>query len=897
MITIDFETFYDKDFSLSKLTTEEYVRDDRFEVIGVAVKVNDEPTEWFSGDHEQTLIWLQQFNWGDHFVLAHNAVFDAAILTWRFGIRPKAWLDTLSMARAVLGPTASVSLAKLVEHFGIGQKGHEVEDAKGFRRADFTPQHLAQYASYCVNDVELTYKLFKELDASFPTKEKRLIDLTIRMFSDPVLELDEERLKAHLQDVQERKRKLFTEANITPEILNSNKKFAALLESFGVVPPMKISPTTDKETYAFAKSDEDFLRLLDHSDERVQAIVAARIGAKSTLEESRTQRFIDIAGRTPDHKLPIPLKYYAAHTGRWGGSDAVNLQNLPSRGEQKNKLKRCITAPKGHVIIDCDSSQIEARVLAWLAGQTDVLAKFSLKQDVYKYMASTIYGKPESAVTDHERFIGKTTVLGCIAEGTLVLSDSGWKPIEQVTLTDKLWDGEEWVCHQGLQNSGIKETLNLCGIWLTPDHRVWSGTQWLEAQSVVQDDAIRFQALGTAAENLPSQATYGVTGVGYQTSSCAATATASITAWTPRTSRASRAPAAHCAPRLRRTLSGSGSIQTRWPMTSTELGYSTDFLLQSHDATRQAVKPTSTTGDAAYRSHSSGEKTALRFSGTFKRWTAGIVPSLRWTVSTSMGTTHPATSGSSPAAKTSETNAGSPTSKRRLQTYDLAYAGPRNRYTILTEDGPLIVHNCGYGMGAIKFQMQLQNMGHKLDLDTCKHIIKQYRYANTRISHWWTHLNQVLEWMLTNKAGDRVDDPGVLTVTPFTGIGLPNGMFINYPELRRETVGGYSYMTRQGRNRIYGGKVAENLCQAVARCIIGDQMLRVAKRYKVVLTVHDAVACVARTDERDDAMRYVSECMSWTPEWAEGLPLACEVGVGSDYGECSKKMSIEKWGL
>lgn len=605
MITIDFETFYDKDFSLSKLTTEEYVRDARFEVIGVAVKVGDAQTEWFSGDHEETRQWLLQFPWGDHFVLAHNAMFDAAIMTWRFDIRPKAWLDTLSMARAVLGPTASVSLAKLVEHFGIGRKGHEVEDAKGYRRADFTPQHLAQYASYCVNDVDLTYRLYKELDVNFPVKEKRLIDLTIRMFSDPVLELDEDRLHNHLREVQERKQKLFTDANITPEILNSNKKFAALLESFGVAPPMKISPTTDKPTYAFAKSDEDFLRLHDHPDERVQAIVAARLGAKSTLEETRTQRFIDIASRTPEHKLPIPLKYYAAHTGRWGGSDSVNLQNLPSRGQQGGKLKRCIVAPKGHVIIDCDSSQIEARVLAWLAGQTDVLTKFSLKQDVYKYMASSIYGKPEAAITDHERFIGKTTVLGA-----------------------------------------------------------------------------------------------------------------------------------------------------------------------------------------------------------------------------------------------------------------------------------------GYGMGAIKFQTQLQNMGHTLDHDTCKYIIKQYRYANPRISQWWTHLNQVLEWMLTNKAGDRVDIPGVLGVTPFTGISLPNGMFINYPELRREPVGGYSYMTRQGRNRIYGGKVAENLCQAVARCVIGEQMLLIAKELRVVLTVHDAVACVVPESQADQAQAFIEECMRTPPAWAEGLPLNCESGVAYTYGDC-----------
>ncbi len=149
MITLDFETYYDKDYSLTKLTTEEYVRDTRFEVIGVAVKVNDEETQWFSGDFKQTLMWLHQFDWENQFALAHNAMFDAAILTWHFGIRPKAWLDTLSMARATLGVTTSMSLAVLSNHFGLGQKGGEVNDAKGIHRDDFSPEQLAQYGAYC----------------------------------------------------------------------------------------------------------------------------------------------------------------------------------------------------------------------------------------------------------------------------------------------------------------------------------------------------------------------------------------------------------------------------------------------------------------------------------------------------------------------------------------------------------------------------------------------------------------------------------------------------------------------------------------------------------------------------------------------------------------------------
>jgi DNA polymerase len=608
VITIDFETYYATDFSLTRLTTEEYVRDDRFQVIGVAVKVNDGPTEWFSGDFTQTAMWLHRFEWSDHFVLAHNAMFDAAIMTWRFGIRPKAWLDTLSMARATLGPNAKVGLASLAEQYGLGAKGLEVNDAKGKRLEDFTPQELADYGGYCVNDVELTYKLFKELDAGFPVKEKRLIDITIRMFSDPMLELDIEALEAHLNGVRERKAKLFETSGITKEVLNSSAKFAALLQSHGVRPPTKISATTGKETYAFAKSDQEFVALLEHPKEEVQAIVAARIGAKSTLEETRTERFIDIANRGPilvyPRRMPIPLKYYAAHTGRWGGSDKVNLQNLPSRGAEGGKLKRCIVAPRGHVIIDCDSSQIEARVLAWLAGEQTLLKLFRNGEDVYKYMAAQIYNKPFDLVTPEERFIGKTTVLGA-----------------------------------------------------------------------------------------------------------------------------------------------------------------------------------------------------------------------------------------------------------------------------------------GYGMGGEKFQAQLANMGKDVDLDMCKHIIKQYRQSNRAISNWWLELNQVLQAIMAGKEV-AVDKVGLMTTSPMLGIELPNNLFLNYPELTKGTNNDFSYMTRAGRNRIYGGKVAENLCQAVARCIIGEQIIEIEKRHRVVLTVHDAVACVVPEDEAQEARAYIEQCMRTSPKWAKDLPLNCESGMARTYGDC-----------
>lgn len=602
ILTVDMETYYDRTFSLSKVTTEEYIRDEIFEVIGVSVKRNDEPAVWFSGTKAQTKAWLDQWDWANSIAVAHNAMFDMAILNWIFDIRPKRIADTLSMARALDGPDAGNSLAKLAERHGAGTKGDEVINALGKMRVDFTPEELARYGEYCINDTELTHKLFMKMVQNFPPVELRLIDLTIRMFTEPVLRLDKQVLEDHLADVKAKKEALMSKLNYDKADLMSNPKLAELLLFHGVVPPTKISATTGKETHAFAKNDEAFKELLEHENPQVQAIVAARLGVKSTLEETRTERFIGIAERGT---LPIPLRYYAAHTGRWGGDDKVNMQNLP----RKSPLKRAILPPEGHVFIDCDSSQIEARTLAWLAGQNDLVAAFDQGEDVYKIMASSIYGVPVEEVTDSQRFVGKTTVLGA-----------------------------------------------------------------------------------------------------------------------------------------------------------------------------------------------------------------------------------------------------------------------------------------GYSMGASKFQAQLKSFKVDTPLDECKRIINVYRETYPMIPKLWRQAGGALEAMANNQTAPIGLD-GVLTVRGAEGIYLPNTLRIHYPNLRyvmREGKNEMVYDQKKGKaiipTRIYGGKCVENICQALARIVIGEQMLMVARKLRVVQTVHDAVGCIAPEAEAETARAYVEDCMRIRPKWATALPLNCESKMGASYG-------------
>jgi len=606
IITIDFETYYDKAFSLTKLTTEEYIRDDRFEVIGVGVKKDSDPSVWITGNRETIKKQLLKFDWDGSLVLAHNMQFDGAILNWEYGIKARGYLDTLCMARAIHGVEAGGSLKVLAERYQIGEKGTEVLDALGKYRKDFSRADLMQYGEYCKNDVELTYKLFNILHKNFPTKELRVIDTTLKMFIEPTLTLDHALLVEHLETVKNLKAKLLEDAGADLDDLMSNQKFADLLSKLGVVPPMKISARTGKEAFAFAKTDEEFKALAEHTDPRVQTLVAARLGNKTTLEETRTQRFIDIAGRGT---LPVPIKYYAAHTGRWGGDDKINLQNLPSRGANGGKLKNAICAPEGYVIIDADSAQIEARVVAWLSGQQDLVEAFENGQDVYKIMASAIYGKEEGLISKEERFVGKTTILGC-----------------------------------------------------------------------------------------------------------------------------------------------------------------------------------------------------------------------------------------------------------------------------------------GYGMGSKKFKIQLKTFGVEIEEGEANRIISVYRNTYGKIPQLWKQAQRCLEAVFTNQGAPFGVENAVQFDAGKKGFLLPSGLWQRYDSLEKvyDSEGNpqFQYKTRKGFVKIYGGKVVENICQAVARCVIAEQMLLIAKKYKVVLTVHDAVACIALEEEAEEAKKYVEECMKWRPEWAKTLPLSCDSGMGKNYGEC-----------
>jgi DNA polymerase len=620
LITIDFETYYtSKDLGFRTQTTEEYIRDSRFEVIGVAVQVDAGEPVWFSGDREATRKWLKQFDWKNSMMLAHNTLFDGAILKWHFGITPMVYLDTLCMARAIHGVEVGGSLAKLALRYEIGEKGTEVTAAIDKTRSDFTPEDLAQYGEYCRNDVALTYQLFNNMSKGFPMEELKLIDMTLRMFTHPMLYVDEETLQQRLDDLRKEQSELLSslmeklECTTEEEVrkqLSSNQKFAKVLEGFGVTVPLKNSPTTGKEVPALAKKDEGFIALTENEDTFIQHLCAVRLGTKSTLEEKRIQRFIDI-GKRNRGMIPVPLKYYGAHTGRWSGSDKINFQNLPSRDVKKKALKKGIIPPEGYLVINSDSSQIEARVLAWLAGQDDVVKQFADGEDVYSVFASSIYERPISKKDPIERFVGKTCILGL-----------------------------------------------------------------------------------------------------------------------------------------------------------------------------------------------------------------------------------------------------------------------------------------GYGTGSLKLQHTLATTppNVKLDAEECKRIVDVYREKNDKIIDLWHEADRLLEDMM-NKKFDKPLSFGQHGCVFYDaeGIILPNNLRIRYPNLRRAEKDGKSqivYDSRRGEISIWGGGVVENIVQALARIIVGTQMVEINDKYRVALTVHDAAVVVVEEDKVDIALEVITGLMFKPPTWASGLPVACEAKAGATYGDC-----------
>lgn len=893
LITLDFETYYDDVYGLNKLTTEEYIRDPRFEAILMGYKVDDGHKGYVVGRAAiQTM--LDSLDVENNAALCHHAHFDGLIMSHHFGTKPKVWFDTLSMARAIHGTEVGGSLAKLLTHYQVGvEKGDYVMQAKGRHLADFgdvtCSDMLMHYGRYCCDDVEGTYRIFQRMLPDFNKAELKQIDMSIRMFTEPQLLLDEQMLRDYAQTIQADKLTLLFEAGVTLDEVMSNEKFAEALQRLGVDPPRKISLTTGKATWAFAKTDKGLQELQEHEDDRVQTLVAARLGNKTTINETRAIRMADMATRGP---ACMYYKYAGAmQTMRWSGGDKLNWQNLGRKGA----LRDSIYAPEGQALVVVDSRNIESRVLDWLAMQEDMLEvyhKFDRGEgpDVYCVMASRLFQREITLADTVERQTGKHTKLGCFAADTLVFSSRGILRLDELTTTDTVWDGVEWVAHQGVVYQGRQQTLQLARTRATPDHLVLTEGGWREWREVHTSRGLFQSALSLGSSLLPDTKTveeatspFARVRVGRRADPLKATC-----------EQAGQQDATHVLT-LQPTPSGTGNTRRPWTAMNIARAYLIGWRLLLDAAIRQATYSIKATARGALQCILYGVPIARPSCGTCNVLSGGTTQRSTWTERTRTGITRPATYASAVDHKTPRISAAStcfpPESASWRNVYDIAHAGPRNRFMILTADGPVIVHNCGYQMGPDKFKETARIIGGLvLTSEQAQNAVGTYRSAHPMVVQLWNRAQNSLQALAAGPDGDKHLDSRGLLVLEKGGILLPNNLRIKFPGLSFDTAVKWSFAGRNGSDRIhlYGGKIVENVVQALARIVVMDQIVAVSKRYKAVMTTHDEGVFLVPEERADEALEYALTCLSTPPTWAPDLPVAASGGIAVRYGEVIK---------
>lgn len=403
IITLDFETFFSDEFSLSRMSQEAYCRDQRFIPHGAAIKWTPEtPAKWYT--HRELVEGFPRVDWADTAVVGHHLQFDAAILNWTYGVKPKFLFDTLSMARQVLGNHLSVSLDAVRKHYGIPAKITPYSQFKGKLWHEMTLEVQRAVAAGAEDEVESIWRLFQIMGKEFPQSEYEVVDITIRAFTEPHLKADTALLASVWEKEAERKRAILETLQLDASELQSAEKFAALLRAEGVEPEQKEGK--NGPIYAFAKTDDFMRELVEHENARVRTLAEARLGQKSTLMQTRAETLGWMASRG---SMPVYLRYCGAHTTRWSGGDGANWQNF-KRGSD---IRRAIMAPDGYLLGAIDLSQIELRVLSFLAGQWDVLEDLRNGADPYTKLASTVYGREITKADAAERGTGKQLRLSC----------------------------------------------------------------------------------------------------------------------------------------------------------------------------------------------------------------------------------------------------------------------------------------------------------------------------------------------------------------------------------------------------------------------------------------------------------------------------------------------------
>lgn len=859
-ITLDFETYYSKKekYSLSAqgMTYEKYIRNPKFEIIGLAVKEFNRPAQWLA-PHE-IRDWIDYvagaYGWENVRVIAHNAMFDMAILGWIYNVYPYQVADTMLMSRAIMlwdGNSLDVVTKKLREkynwglitHNGVKQgqrlvsqvdfemsedKGEEVHNADGKRLMEFTDEEYDAYGEYAMNDVDLTKSAYDWFikEFKYPEKEIDVMTMTLEMFTYPVMELDKRVLLEVQKDVEFARETLRDKVGLSVEQLRSDAIFAEALRNLGVDPPTKLNSKGEVK-YAFAKSDLAFLKLLDHDDPNVVDLVQARLGNKSSQAVTRVQTFIDMADRG---LLPIPIEYYGARTGRFAGGSGCNVQNL-----NRNKLVSNATKFGQFVFYKGKADRVvevrdDGKVHLARAGVVD-----NSEEDLHEFGLRDSFVAPKGK----KLVVNDLAQIECVSGDGFVLTNNGLKKICEISTSDLVFDGVEYVTHDGVMFKGVKDVIEYCGVVGTPDHVVYTRS----GEPITLDQAAFSKAeLCTGGAEWDKVWKMG----GFKQAN---------TINDPNTIRS-------------QIQQRKGAVQPRNECDSntrfTELGNAIVGTIPVYDIINCGPR------------HRFCYNGVIVSNCRVLAWVSGE----QWVLDAFI-------------AKKDIYKA------TASQSFGVPYeeVTKAQRFT-----GKAQVLGLGYQAGVNGLKVVLGKKSEDFDDDTLQSWVTRYRQSVPKIVALWNKAKTALGAMVSG-VSVPLDDMGVLSVEGNT-IKFPNGMRLVYRHIeKRQGESGFGEFWYWGKNQTTGkpgwektfqGRIVENFVQGIARIVLTDQMLEIRSQFAkrgwgrddahLCMQVHDEVICCCKEEIAEEVFEIMQHCMAKAPKWATGLPLGSDGDIAQRYG-------------
>jgi len=975
---LDIETFCE--LPLAKCGAHRYA--ERAEVMLVQHAWGDGPVDvWETAERPTWAEDLQYLIDEAEEVVIHNSAFERSVLAKHGVIIPVEKIDDTMVVALQHGLPGSLGM--LCDILGVPRDLAKDKDGKKLihlfcqprpknvklRRAtkETHPDEWTRFLEYARLDVDAMRDVRRRTPRWNCTESERHFWRLDQRINDRGFAVDMALARGALRAFDRASRTLATRAaEITGGVVTSTTQRDKLIEYLASIGCKTFDLTKD------TVSD----MLTRYTDERVVELLQIRQQASAT---SPAKYKALLGAACEDDRLRGSIQFCgASRTGRDAGR-IFQPQNLPrpSMGAAaievaidamkadcedllyNNVSEVCVNAVRGSLVAEpgtklvvADLSNIEGRVLAWLAGEAWKIKAFSeydrgIGHDLYVLAYARAFNLEPQVVVDNKKIgdgrmrqIGKVMELACLGPNTLVLTDSGVKVITDVSVSDRLWDGGEWVTHRGLVHRGRKPLMDLAGLQVTEEHQVLCGETWLSARMVGSSQSTLDLALATGAESLLSLVS--TLGGAAASTPCRFSAPAGgrPTAYTYPTGAGELVPDATYARRKRAASgvkSGTGTPECVL-IRSTGGDYATAYQPAIADAITQRIRPTLTTGVEGSQSTSRGDQIAQAFLATSSDYKAGMTRTSKSTELTSTKATSRETYASSdgePIATMCDVCAASkPASTSWSDVYDIADAGPRNRFTVVTGEGSLVVHNCGYQGGLGAFTTMGGTTAKELGDDAINDIVRAWRRAHSNIQSFWYDLEGAAKQAIRNPGEGFVVRDLVLDLkTDEWGVDwlrmrLPSGRYLCYmrahldehkcgacdgkgnvvvggtmedPSEPRRVVcpacagagtwgtgairyEGVNQYTRQWTTLdTYGGKLTENAVQAIARDVLFAGMQAAEEAgYAVVLRVHDELVTeVPDTPEWSD--KDLSGLMATNPPWATGLPLAAAGFEGYRY--------------